>query len=649
MTENPLIPARLQWHGDEPFSAEFGDVYFSRHDGLAESRAVFLAGNDLPQRWCHAQRFTVAETGFGTGLNFLATVEAWLRTAPAHGVLDYISVEKHPLAQADLRRALAPWQELAPWRDELLAAYPPLTPGFHLRHLYAGRVRLLLLWGEAAAMLAELEAQVDAWFLDGFAPARNPDMWSPALFRQLARLSREGSTLASFTVAGRVRRGLGEVGFEIRKVPGFGGKRENLTGRYRGGEARREGFPWFARPRPVAEQDRRAIVIGGGIAGLTSAWALWRRGWQVSLVEREPEVGRGASGNLTGLLMPRLGRELNPQIQFYLAAFSFACSVLEGWKQQAPQLPWQQSGVLELVDAQRCQAIVQLGLDARLVQPLALDEACRLAGVKLQAEAVLYYSLAGYLQPAALCRALREQMTEVDFLCQREALEVLRAEHHWRVKDAAGELARAPVVIVANGFEARRLGLDAALPLTRNRGQLCYLEAARAPVRPRLPVCRGVYLTPASQGQLCIGASYEHGVESLELESAVQQELLTRLAAALPDFADLGPVPLAGRAAFRAGTPDRLPLAGPLPQESMYRQQFAGLAQGKTARYFQPASYQPGLMLSLGHASRGMVSSWLVAELNAALLEGTPLPVPRKVFHALHPARFWVRDLRLGS
>ncbi len=649
MTENVLIPARLQWRDDEPFSAEFGDVYFSRHQGLAESRAVFLAGNELQQRWRHAHHFTVAETGFGTGLNFLAAVEAWLGTAPARGVLDYISVEKHPLRRVDLQRALEPWRELAPWRDELLAAYPPLTPGFHLRHLYAGRVRLLLLWGEAAAMLAELEAQVDAWFLDGFAPARNPDMWSPALFQQLARLSREGSTLASFTVAGRVRRGLDAAGFEIRKVPGFGGKRENLTGRYRGEEARREEFPWFARPQPVAGQDRCAIVIGGGIAGLTSAWALWRRGWQVRLIEREPEVGRGASGNLTGLLMPRLGREFNPQIQFYLAAFSFAQSVLESWKKQTPQLPWWQSGVLELVDLQRQQAIAQQGLDVRLVQPLAMDEACRLAGVKLQAEAVLYYPLAGYLQPAVLCQALRERMAEVDFLCQREALAVVRDKSHWRVMDGGGELACAPVVIVANGFEARYLALGGDLPLTRNRGQLCYLDEALAPVCPRVPVCRGVYLTPPSQGRLCIGASYEHGVESLELDCAVQQDLLARLAEALPDFAELASLPsLAGRAAFRAGTPDRLPLAGPLPQEKAYRQQFAALAQGKTARYFQPARYQPGLMLSLGHASRGMVSSWLVAELNAALLEGTPLPVPRRVFHALHSARFWVRDLRAG-
>ncbi|HDP3375320.1 tRNA (5-methylaminomethyl-2-thiouridine)(34)-methyltransferase MnmD, partial [Pseudomonas aeruginosa] len=247
--------AQLDWdENGQPLSRAFGDVYFSRHSGLNETRHVFLATNRLAERFAalgDGEVLCIGETGFGTGLNFLCAWQLFERVAPAGARLEFVSVEKFPLAAADLRRALALWPELAPWSEALLDQYLAVHPGFQRLAFAGGRVGLTLLLGDALECLPQLDARVDAWFLDGFAPAKNPDMWSPALFAELARLSAPQATLGTFTSAGFVRRGLIEAGFAMQRVPGYGQKREMLGGTYQGPPAN-AGKPWYARPAPHA-------------------------------------------------------------------------------------------------------------------------------------------------------------------------------------------------------------------------------------------------------------------------------------------------------------------------------------------------------------------------------------------------------------
>ncbi|NWG46992.1 MAG: tRNA (5-methylaminomethyl-2-thiouridine)(34)-methyltransferase MnmD, partial [Alphaproteobacteria bacterium] len=211
-----------------PVSARFGDVYFSREGGVAETRHVFLEGCDLPAALAGRARFAIGETGFGTGLNLLVTALTW-REATEEGWLDYVSTELYPLTRDKLCEALgrlsAREPALAPAAAELIDAWPAPCAGFHRIELGSLRTRLTLLVGDAAEMLGALEARIDAWFLDGFSPARNPEMWSPALFRETARLSAPGARLATYTVAARVRTGLAEAGFALTRRPGFGRKR----------------------------------------------------------------------------------------------------------------------------------------------------------------------------------------------------------------------------------------------------------------------------------------------------------------------------------------------------------------------------------------------------------------------------------------
>jgi len=235
MTQKPITQAALEWRGGLPYSTAFNDVYFSSDDGLLETEHVFIQGNALVNRWQQLQgdSFTILETGFGTGLNFLCACKAWLAHAPANAVLHFISVEKHPLSAADMHKALLHWQALHASASELLTHYDTLLQT-GTASLFNRRIQLQVLFGDATAGLSGLDIKADAWFLDGFAPAKNPDMWQPALFAQMARLSNLQTTFATFTSAGIVRRGLTAAGFKVVKTPGFGRKREMITGHFIG-------------------------------------------------------------------------------------------------------------------------------------------------------------------------------------------------------------------------------------------------------------------------------------------------------------------------------------------------------------------------------------------------------------------------------
>src|SRR5258706_10766322 len=221
-----VTPARFErGEGGVPTSPEFHDIYHSADGGLAQARHVFLQGNALPERWADRPSFTILETGFGLGLNFLAAWQAWRADPRRPARLHFVSIEKHPFARADLEAALAPFAELGALGAALCRAWPPRIAGFHRLHFEGGRIALTLVLGDAGECLPQLEARADALFLDGFAPARNPAMWSPQVVRELARLAAPGATLATWTVAGGVRSALAGAGFRVEEGAGFPRKR----------------------------------------------------------------------------------------------------------------------------------------------------------------------------------------------------------------------------------------------------------------------------------------------------------------------------------------------------------------------------------------------------------------------------------------
>ncbi len=653
--------------GKPPWSECYGDHYYSRHGGLAETRHVFLAGNDLPHRWRDRESFTIGETGFGTGLNFLATWQCWADDPRRCRRLHYLGVERHPLSRAQLRLALADWPELADRAAELIAAWPEPVPGWH--RLWPGDDApiLTLLFGDAATELARLDAAVDAWYLDGFAPARNPAMWSPELLREVARCTAPGGTAASYTVAGTVRRALSEAGFAIDKRPGFGGKREMLSARLpppfsKGGSggisppsgcrnARKSPLaPLFQRGESVCANSpavswqggELAIVIGAGLAGCATAHGLARRGWTVTLLERHAGPALEASGNPAGVVMPRPEVQPSPAGSFHLHAWLHALHLLERFAEAAG---WRPGGVLQLAVNERRIAryprfIEAYGLPDTRVRWLSADETATVAGIPLDTPA-LYYPGSGWLVPAGLCRALIDRPA-ITLHTGVEVADIDRTASGWRVADTTGAvIAEAPVLVLANALAARRF--LPWLPLIPARGQLSRIDADPVSARLRTVLYGKGYVIPAHDGRHVIGASLVSGDADPDLRTDEDAANLARLKQLLPDLARARADTLHGAfAAVRATTPDRLPLIGAVPDASAFRADSGRPARGR--RRVDPPPPLPGLYLLSGLGTRGVTSAPLAAELLASLICHEPLPLARELVAALDPVRFLLRE-----
>lgn len=629
-----LQPARLSLAADgTAVSDVFGDIYHSADGGPGQANHVFLGGNDLPRRWWGRESFVILENGFGTGLNFLATWAAWRADPARPRRLHYLAVEKHPFGVRDLARLHQRWPEFSFLAEALRNAWPVLTPGFHRLEFAAGRVVLTLLLGEAADCLRKLRATVDAFYLDGFDPRKNPDMWSPALFRRCAQLAAPGATLATWCVAGAVRGALNEAGFATEKRPGFASKREMLVGRL--------AAPHVSSPALVPARD--AVVLGAGLAGCAIAERLAARGWRVEILERHGKPAGEASGNLAGIVRPLLSRDDNLASRLNRACFLHTGRAWSRLDQAGHPPRRRLDGLLQIArDAghEALQRELSGAYPADYVRFLERDA----AGKSLGCPTVFggwWFPGGGWAHPPGVCRSLLEAGGMNPSF--RGHAEVARMEHRdglWRLFAADGAvLAEAATVVLAGGAQARRLDQAAGLPISRVRGQVSHIPAGRLPGLAH-PLCREGYLTPALDGVHCLGASYAYD-EAGELRVDEHTSNLVRLAQMLPGAErGINPAELSGRVGFRAATPDRLPLAGALPDVSAPLPRDCRLAD---------LPRQPGLFGLLGLGSRGLVWSALAAEALASQLDGDPMPLEGDLLDAMDPGRFRLRAHRRGG
>ncbi|MFJ3371963.1 bifunctional tRNA (5-methylaminomethyl-2-thiouridine)(34)-methyltransferase MnmD/FAD-dependent 5-carboxymethylaminomethyl-2-thiouridine(34) oxidoreductase MnmC [Pseudomonas sp. NPDC086251] len=657
----PVLPhAQLDWDDQGlPRSRVFDDVYFSDKSGLEETRYVFLEQNSLQARFAALPvggRLVIGETGFGTGLNFLCAWQLFEQHAVAGARLHFVSVEKYPLSQPDLQRALALWPELKPFADQLLAQYVAIHQGFQRLVLDNGRVTLTLLIGDALEQLPQLDAQIDAWFLDGFAPAKNPDMWTAELFAELARLAAPGSTISTFTSTGWVRRLLNAAGFKMKRTPGIGHKWEILRGVFLGwpeeAAVPTATKPWFARPQPLTGE-RRALVIGAGLAGCASAASLAARGWQVSLLERHDALAQEASGNPQGVLYLKLSAHGTALSQLIVSGFGYTRRVLEHLQRG---VDWDDCGVLQLAfnakEAER-QAQLAAAFSADLVHLLDQSQAQAQAGIALE-HGGLFYPEGGWVHPPALCH-WQASSSNIQWLPHREVLELRKVADQWQAWDGDVLLASAPVVILAGAAEIKRFAQSAELPLKRIRGQITRLAQTPQSQALATVVCAEGYVAPARLGEHTLGASFDFKSDDLTPtvaehlgNLALLEEISTDLAARLHAL-DLDPQHLEGRAAFRCTSPDYLPIVGPLAEQAAFADAYAVL--GKDARQVPdvPCPWHDGFYVNSGHGSRGLITAPLSGELLAAWLDNEPLPLPKAVAEACHPNRFAVRQLVRGK
>lgn len=665
----PVRPARISWRDGQPYSEQFNDIYFSRHNGWREAEHVFIRGNRLPDRWRRLARasFVLAETGFGSGLNFMAASRLWLALTGPGCTLHYHAVEKHPLTAADLRRvhrlfaAMAEEEEGAgKWPAEpLLEAYPPLTPGFHRLSLFDGRVSLTLAFTDVECWLNDIRIQAEAWFLDGFAPARNADMWTPAVLAGVGENTAPGGTVSTFTAAGDVRRGLEAAGFEVAKSRGYGPKREMLTGVHRGRmSADRYAAgqkPWFLGPLSERREGASVTIVGAGLSGAFTAYALARRGWRVTVIERHARPAQEASGNDTGIIFSKLSAFAGMDYVFYHHSYLHAVRHLPDLLQENGL--WGACGVLQLAfddkERLRQRQIIDSGVwPPEVVCGLDAEQAGEVAGVPLPMGG-LFFGQAGWLAPRRVCEYLLGGHPSVQLLNNTEALRLEQDPGGWRIVDAAGNrVANSDAVVLATAADTARFKQTAFLPLSRIRGQVTPIAATARASRLRTVVCYDGYITPAVDGRHGLGATFSHSDDERNARLADDRRNLQRLHNTVPSLCRALQIPepdglahTVGRAGFRCHTPDYLPVVGPVPDVDAFQREYAPLRKGQLKRAYRPGRYLDGLYVNVAHGSRGVTTTPLCAEIIAAYLNGEPQPVGETLRQALHPARFLIREL----
>lgn len=662
MNTAPIRPATIVHDADgTPRSAEYGDVYHPRGGALAQARHVFLDGDVLAQRWRGRERCVIVETGFGLGTNFLATWAAWRADPERCRQLHFISIEGTPPTAADLR-AISRDRELAPLAAALVERWPPLIWNLHRLDFDNGSVELLLAFGDVADWLPQLVANVDAFFLDGFAPARNPAMWDVRLFKAMARLAAPGATVATWSAARTVRDGLRSAGFDVAIASGSGGKRDITRGRFAPpGTARptlrRAGWAPSAVAPPTSDEAGPVVIIGAGLAGCALADALASRGRASLVLERNPVLADEGSGNAAGLFHATVHRVDGRHARFHRAA-AFAAQAAVRDAIEAHGVRGSTSGLLRLAtDAPtrtELQAVIDaLGLPADHVRALDADAASRLAGVPVAAPA-WHYPSGGWVDPPGLARAYLARAgarTELRLGCAVASLG--RIAERWVLRDAAGaSIVSAATVVLCNAGGALELLGRPPWPVGAQRGQMTSIaaDALADSATPRLPLVGAGYVLPPIDGEIWFGASTDWDDADRTVRPSDQHANLARLMRLVGLSAPPASDRLGGRTGVRWSSRDRLPLIGAVPATIAAA---AGLdrvaAVSSRVDQLRFIARAPGLFMCSALGSRGIASSALGAQIVAAAIVGTPAPVEADLLDAIDPARFLVRQLRRAA
>ena len=632
MSYTPLIPAQRAFNNaGVPYSPAFDDIYHSDAGGLEQAQQVFIAGNDLPQVWQDREQFTILETGFGLGLNFLATWQAWRNDVTRCDHLHFVSVEKHPFSRSDLTQLHQRWPELKALADELQSQWPPLVPGVHRLLLDNDRVTLTLLFGDAATQLRKLSLQADALYLDGFAPNKNPELWDRQFLKVVTRLCKPGATLATWTVASGVREALTAQRWALEKRPGFGSKRDMLRGRVYGKSQR-------------AAPDKCAIVIGAGIAGTAITERLAARGWRIELIERHDAPANEASGNPAALLHPMLARDDNLSARLSRAGYLYSLRLLQALNDEGLGLRWNLCGILQLArdasqDKEQRATTDALQFPNDYVAYINHAEATIKAAATVAAGG-WFYPNGAIVNLPSLCNALlarHAKQSSAHF--HADVAQIKYDGTNWQALDAnKSVIASAPVVIVANAFAATHLLPQQDLHLSRLRGQITLVPPGMVPALPHA-ICGNGYVTPHTFGAHCVGATFDMDDDDTTVREDSHRFNIERLSLLLPDVdtSRINLTQLEGRVGFRTIAVDRMPVVGALPDLS------SPLRPGARLR---DVSRQPGLYGLVALGSRGLCWGPLLAELLASQLNGEPLSVERDIIAAIDPGRFLIRKKR---
>ncbi len=710
--------AHIIWDEEgQPISPHYDDVYFSCANGLEETRYVFIQHNHLKERWealpssFPNNEFIIGETGFGTGLNFLATWQLWeslrendkhKKNIPNNKILHFVSVEKHPLLKKDLEQSLSLWPELNTYSKKLLSVYDDY-PSNGFKHYYLSEsVKLTLIINDATEGFNQLIASdhpwfrkatnnahgIDAWFLDGFSPAKNPEMWSSELFNILAELSHDQTTLSTFTAAGFVRRGLESSGFSIKKSKGFAHKRELITGHFNHSplDIRNKNRPdcttnTFTSPYPVPwyvqnenlsteSKHKNVTIIGAGIAGCFTANSLARRGWKVTIVDSADKPASAASGNPQGIIYGKLSKDTDWLAQLNSACLPFAEQFYQKfWGDNETQIG-QQCGVLQLAhNANEKNVFNQLKsfFESDISNPeyisdhvqfLSPKEASSIAGITID-DAAIFFPKLGWINPPKLCEVLLSH-DNITFLGNTliKELEIISTDDCtlWNIFNDRNEKVHvSDYVVISAASDAKQFTQSHQLPLKNIRGQISQISplhsnANAISLNLKAVICGDGYIAPPNiDGVFTIGATFTLHNNDLAVTGQDNEKNVSCITVSIPStksyLEQINKNEIEGRTGYRCTTPDYLPIVGPLHNHSQFLDDYSRLKKNANASIPVAGHHFKNLYVNVGYGSRGLAYAPLCSEFLSAQMNGDIWPISRSLATALHPGRFTIRNL----
>ncbi len=650
-----------------PFSPQFNDIYFDSENGCQQSQQVFIEANQLKERLTEysqhhvQQRLTIVETGFGSGLNFLLTLRSYHlakleheknNSAVAFTKLTFISVEKYPLTCQQIKQALILFPELKHYSQLLVEQYPQLPQKECCLTFFEHDISLHLIIDDASQALSTIKAPksglVDIWYLDGFSPDKNPEMWNNALFVQMARLSKQQATLATFTVAGFVRRGLTAIGFRLQKQTGSGKKREILVGLFQNAQY---GKGYQIRAQNTKPQ--QVTIIGGGIASACAAYLLSKQGINIVLYCKDSELAQGASSNDIGALYPLIHQLPDDISHFYHQAFWRAKQFYQEIYQQGFEFSHDWCGLLDIAYDDKLKIFQQkferLNLwPAELIHSVDANTASKIANMPLN-DGGLFMPQAGWIAPQECVQQLfkaAQQSGKLTIKCNVEIKKLTQnQDQSWQL-ETNKTLINAKIVLLCGGAEAIKLNVLQHSSLVAIRGQVSTMRANNESSKLTTVICHKGYLTPQHQGQHCIGATFQRGTFNTDTKTAEDVYNLDMLARCLPNLMtwQLTDI-ISSKARLRCSTPDHFPMVGQLPNVEQHKSTYAHLAKDKNWKIHTPAPCLENLYIFTGLGARGLCTAPLLADILVAELCGTPYPVSYKMLYNLAPNRFIIRDI----
>lgn len=650
-----------------PVSDKFDDVYFSNQDGLAETHYVFLEGNQLWERWVNYQEahFVIAETGFGTGLNFFAVTTLFREFRQKHPDsplkrLYFTSFEKYPLPLDALQQAHLAYPQFSHLAQHLQQHWLNPIQGCYRFHF--NETTLDLWFGDIAENLPQLgdymNSKIDAWFLDGFAPSKNPDMWNEQLYQQMFRFTKSQGTFATFTAASAVRKGLENAGFNITKRKGFGKKRECLSGQKTQEKLTALSTPWFhSQPANLKEQD--IAIIGGGIASLCTAISILKRGANITIYCEDEQTALNASGNKQGAFYPQLSDDNECNIRFYIHSFAYGLQFLQWAIQQKIEFEHEFCGVALCAYNEKTESklnkIAELNLPSDLYQSLNQTELSEKVGLPLPFGGA-FIPQGAWLAPRQLVQHtfafLEKQNVQIKTLQKVTALS--QTENGWQITTAENKTFCHEVVVLANGHKLTEFEQTQKLPLYPVRGQVSQIPTSANLLKLKTVLCYDGYLTPVDQAKTshCIGASHVRDNATREFSLTEQQENQQKIQQNIPEdwTKEVDTSGNLARIGVRCSVRDLTPMIGAVPHFSAQQTQYQNLFNLRRRKQpIEQAENYPNLYLIGALGSRGLTSAPFLGETLASLIYGEPLPMSEDLIHNLMPNRSWIRRWLKGA